>query len=329
MKLRAKATILSSWKSTTHQWRDVIAELNKTGIILNYVKRGEVIKKEMYGFSNLVDVGMNIPDEVKLNPTRDHFGLKFRIRSGEIYLLLTLGENPLIFDIKEFENFIDSIFMAILDGKKAMLQFARSKGGAINMDSKWDEAMIRIVSAGGKRDAFIVQGKKVISLFRDLEDMEIEEVELGEKTVKALKLTHNYKSESVTSYLYIPSRKLTLFLIRYILLHGPESRELMEKIADEFGEIKRDIEEELQRELKELMKISPEKQQILLALYSGINPLEIHQFLGIREEDVERIYDEMIDEGLLKIVMIRKIVDLTMDGRKIVNKLIKLGNMEM
>lgn len=330
MELRAKATVISSWATSTPKWKDVSVELDETGIILKYLKRGEIVKKERYRFANLADVGMRIPDNVKLDPTKDHFGLRFYGgKRGDLYVILTLGENPLIFDEKKFESFIDTVFMILLNKQRVMIQFARIKGGAINMESEWTEGEIRILSTRGTKDAAIVQGKNVISLFYDLEDVEVEEKEFENKKINALKLKHLHRNESVTSYVYIPNRKVGLFLVRYLLNYNPKSKEIMEKIASEFEEIQQEIEEEIKRELKELERLSPEEQQILLALYSGIHPLELHQFLGISEEEVERIYDEMIDKGFLKIVMIRKIVDLTMDGRKIVNKLIKYGKVSM
>ncbi len=62
-----------------------------------------------------------------------------------------------------------------------------------------------------------------------------------------------------------------------------------------------------------------------MALYSGMDPLTLHEMFGISEKELEDIYDRLMDKGLLKLVMIRKVVDLTREGRKLVNKMMKYG----
>jgi len=101
------------------------------------------------------------------------------------------------------------------------------------------------------------------------------------------------------------------------------------KVSKEFPTLQAEFKEVMEKELKELESLDETEKQILMALYSGLNPLEIHQFLGLSEREIEEIYDRMIDKGLLKIVMIRKVVDLTREGRKIVNKLIEYGLVSM
>lgn len=171
--------------------------------------------------------------------------------------------------------------------------------------------------------------KKPIPIFSDVEDMDVEEIDMDGKKVGAWKIKHFYVNETITSYLYIPEKKTRLYVLRYLIRYIPGYFEFVRKLSKEFPVLQAEFKEVIEKELKELESLDEMEKQILMALYSGLNPLEVHQFLGLDEREIEEIYDRMIDKGLLKIVMIRKVVDLTREGRKIVNKLIEYGLVAM
>ncbi|CAB50452.1 CheF family chemotaxis protein [Pyrococcus abyssi] len=334
---RVKVGISSSWVTSKVSWRDALAQLESDRIVVKYLRMGEVTGEDSFPFSALTDIGIRIPDELKLNPEKDHFGLKFYVPGrGELLVIFTIEENLLIYDEKKFAEFVHKVFEVLINGKTVMLQLARIVGGAINMESKWEEGWLRVIKVKSARTqrtersvVVITQDKRPVSIFSDLEDIEIEEVEMNGKKVRAWKIRHFHINQSVTSYLYIPDKKVQLFVLRYLLKYTPSAMEFIIKIADDFPTLKSEFQELMEKELKELESLDEMEKQILVALYSGINPLELHQFLGITEKEIEEIYDRMIDKGLLKIVMIRKIVDLTNEGRKIVNKLLKYGLVSM
>ncbi|AMM53319.1 CheF family chemotaxis protein [Pyrococcus kukulkanii] len=335
---RVKVAIQSSWKSLRGvSWRDAIAQLDSDRLVIKYLRMGEVVGEDSFPFSALSDISVRIPDEVKLNPEKEHFGIKFYIPTrGEILLILTIEENLLIYDEKKFLDFIHKIFESLINGKPAMIQLARIVGGAINMESKWQKGWLRVVKVKSARTqktersvVVITEDKKPVSIFSDIEDIEVEEVDMDGRKVKAWKIRHYYINQSVTSYLYIPEKQTQLFVLRYLLKYNPGTMEFIMKIADDFPALKAEFQEFMERELRELEALDEMEKQILVALYSGIDPLELHQFLGVSEKEIEEIYDRMIDKGLLKIVMIRKVVDLTNEGRRLVNKLLKYGLVSM
>ncbi|KUH33520.1 hypothetical protein APY94_06045 [Thermococcus celericrescens] len=335
---RVKATIISSWKGSGRAtWRDAIGGIHNDRLILRYLKMGEVVGEDNFPFSSLTDIGVNVPDNYKLNPEREHFGMKFYLPGrGELTLILTIGDNLLIYDENKFREFIHTLFETLINGKAVKVQLARMKGGAINMESSWQDGSLRIVSVKsakrGKTERNIVildQDRRPIPVFSDVEDMDIEQVDLNGKKIEAWKVKHFYINETVTSYLHIPEKKTRLFVLRYLLKYIPSYFEFILKVSKEFPTLQAEFKEVMEKELKELESLDETEKQILMALYSGLNPLEVHQFLGLSEREIEEIYDRMIDKGLLKIVMIRKVVDLTRDGRKIVNKLIEYGLVAM
>lgn len=251
-------------------------------------------------------------------------------------VIFTIEENLLIYDEKKFSEFVHKVFEVLINGKTVMLQLARIIGGAVNMESKWEEGWLRVIKVKSARTqktersiVVIIKDKRPVSIFSDLEDIEIEEVDMNGKRVRAWKIRHFHIDQSVTSYLYIPDKQTQLYVLRYLLKYNPAIMEFIMKVSDDFPTLKSEFQEIMEKEIKELEALDEMEKQILVALYSGINPLELHQFLGVSEKEIEEIYDRMIDKGLLKIVMIRKIVDLTNEGRKIVNKLLKYGLVSM
>lgn len=336
--VRVKTTIISSWKGSNRvNWRDATAVVQNDRLILKYLRMGEVVGEDDFPFSSLSDLGVNVPDNYKLNPEKEHFGMKFYIPGrGELTLILTIGDNLLIYDENKFREFIHTIFEILINGKAVKLLLARVKGGAINMEAQWQDGSLRIVSVKsakrGKTERNIVvldPDMRPIPVFSDIEEMDVEEIDMNGKKVKAWKIKHFYVNETVTSYLYIPEKKTRLYVLRYLLKYIRAYFEFIMKVSDEFPALRMESKEAIEKELKELESLDEIEKQILMALYSGLNPLEVHQFLGIDEREIEEIYDRMIDKGLLKIVMIRKVVDLTREGRKIVNKLMEYGLVTM
>ncbi|ANF22006.1 CheF family chemotaxis protein [Thermococcus piezophilus] len=335
---RVKVAIVSSWRGSREvKWKDAIGVIQNDGITLKYLRMGEVIGEDTFSFSSLSDLSVNVPDNYKLNPEKEHFGMKFYIPGrGELMLILTIGDNLLIYDEKKFREFIHTIFEVLINGKAVKLLLARIKGGAINMESKWEDGSLRIVSIKSakkgttERNIVVLDStKKPIPIFSDVEDMDVEEIDMDGKKVEAWKIKHFYVNETITSYLYIPEKKTRLYVLRYLIRYIPGYFEFVRKLSKEFPVLQAEFKEVIEKELKELESLDEMEKQILMALYSGLNPLEVHQFLGLDEREIEEIYDRMIDKGLLKIVMIRKVVDLTREGRKIVNKLIEYGLVAM
>jgi helix-turn-helix protein len=54
-----------------------------------------------------------------------------------------------------------------------------------------------------------------------------------------------------------------------------------------------------------------------MALYSGVSPFAISDFVGIDVERVEEIYDELLELDVIEVVRERKEVALTPQGRRV------------
>ncbi len=144
---RVKAALISSWKGSGRvTWRDAIGTIQNDRVILRYLRMGEVVGEDSFPFSSLSDINVNVPDSHKLNPEKEHFGMKFYVPGrGDLTLILTIGDNLLIYDENKFQEFVHTIFETLINGKSVKLLLARVKGGAINMESQWTDGSLRIV----------------------------------------------------------------------------------------------------------------------------------------------------------------------------------------
>ena len=57
--------------------------------------------------------------------------------------------------------------------------------------------------------------------------------------------------------------------------------------------------------------------EVLMALYSGVSPFEIPDFVGMEIEEVEAVFDRLVEEGILREKRIRRDVRLKARGRNI------------
>ena len=60
--------------------------------------------------------------------------------------------------------------------------------------------------------------------------------------------------------------------------------------------------------------------EVLMALYSGVSPFEIPEFVGMDVDRVEAIYDDLVEAGLLEAVRTRRDVSLLARGRSIASE---------
>ena len=76
------------------------------------------------------------------------------------------------------------------------------------------------------------------------------------------------------------------------------------------------------REAQGSVDLSETEKQVLMGLYSGVSPFEIPDFLGMEVDDVEEIYDRLIELDVLEEVRTRREVSLKTRGRNIASEVI-------
>jgi helix-turn-helix protein len=68
--------------------------------------------------------------------------------------------------------------------------------------------------------------------------------------------------------------------------------------------------------------LSNRESEVLMALYSGVSPFQIPEFVGLDVDEVEETFDQLIDQGILEKQRVRREVQLKARGRHIASEAI-------
>lgn len=67
-------------------------------------------------------------------------------------------------------------------------------------------------------------------------------------------------------------------------------------------------------------ELSAEERQVLMALYTGVSPFEMPDFMGLGVEEVEAMYDRLLEAGVLEELRTRSEVTLNAEGRNLASE---------
>ncbi|XRO76721.1 CheF family chemotaxis protein [Methanocaldococcus sp. 10A] len=335
-----------------------IARFHGKGILLNqYTIKNPVLKWEKldiilyedkieFKFSNktievelqyIEDVGAELPRraiEVAKSALEDityHSSITFRPPEFDKTMIGFAPETS-IYGRKPIETFLRKVFYVLLNKKEIKIQYGAIKGGSIDPNVKWEDGYLIFVQRKSALSsgeilavAVLENGKpKVYNLFTNIESIRIKTKLIDDKEEEVLEIKQIKANESITSYLYIEKRE-RLFVLRYIATltkYKNTVKDLLPKSEDELTSEFAAESWSGEKIKSEVEKLSPEEQEILMALYTGISPLELPNMLNMDVDEVERILDELIEKGLLNLVRIRKEVELSEKGRAITNYIV-------
>ncbi|MFC4448383.1 CheF family chemotaxis protein [Halorussus aquaticus] len=230
-------------------------------------------------------------------PLSDVKGLKGRydvnqaVASVSDYLSVEFGDNVILIgtnvDIEEFET---DLYGALLNQKMILTKHPAVEGGVVQ-DTNWEKARVKITD--GMVNVAIASGT-----FVGIELDDIGSVERATRTVKGeqrtvLEVEHTQGDTSVQTYVSGQTRRCAL--LESLFQKGERKNE---------GGV----------ELDEVEK------EVLMALYSGVSPFEIPGFLGMEVDEVESIFERLIEVDVLEEVRKRREVSLKTRGRNIASE---------
>lgn len=67
-------------------------------------------------------------------------------------------------------------------------------------------------------------------------------------------------------------------------------------------------------------ELTETEREVLVALYSGVSPFEMADFVGLEVDEVERIYERLLEIGAVEEVRVRTEVALTSQGRTLASQ---------
>jgi len=206
------------------------------------------------------------------------------------YLSIQIASDVYLVAPQDQESFEEKLYGAVLDQQVVYVKHPAIKGGVVQ-DAGWQKSRLKI--GDGTVDLAIASGQFVEIDRSDVGTVEITEQTVNDARRRVAEIEHLVDDTVVQTHVTGPGRIVTILAGLVGQEHEPE--------AD----------------------ISQAEHEVLMALYSGVSPFKIPDFVGMEVEKVEEVYDGLIEKGLLQEVRARREVSLQPRGRNIASEVIE------
>lgn len=216
----------------------------------------------------------------------DRVDVSSKIAAVSNYIgLRTAADNVILVSARDQEQFELSIYKALLDGNTVLTKYPAVEGGVIT-GVNWSKARIQI-----EEESIAVALKS--GEFVDLNYKSISDIEKDKRTVKdesrdIISVSHAIDETSYETYIATSKRKIG-FIYSFL--------------------------EKGQDQTESNIELSENEEEVVMALYSGVSPFEVPEFANLDIDEVEEIYEKLLEQDILDEIRVRKEVSLTSRGR--------------
>ncbi len=208
------------------------------------------------------------------------------------YISLQVGGDVTLISPKQHEQFEQALYNAVLDHQVVAVKHPAVKGGVVQ-NSSWEKARLAPEIDEGAIALAIASGRFVEIELDDVGIVEENEGDvLGEQRT-FIEVEHTQAEAAVQTHISGPQHKVRIL------------SDLLRKSEQQHST---DVE------------LTEEESEVLMALYSGVSAFQIPEFVGMDVDQVEEIYDELIEAGILQEKRIRRDVQLKARGRNIASE---------
>jgi len=203
------------------------------------------------------------------------------------YLSLQVGSNVTLIAPQNVEEFERKLYSALLDQSVVLVKHPAVKGGVVQ-DTGWEKG--RLSTEEGAANLALANGTFVELLVDDVGTVERAEKSVRGKKRRAVEVEHTIDGTSVETH--VSGRGQTVAVLESFVRRGEQQNET-------------DVD------------LSQAENEVLMALYSGVSPFQIPSFVGMDVDDVEEIFQRLIENDILEDVRVRKEVQLEARGRSV------------
>src|SRR6056297_2189059 len=205
--------------------------------------------------------------------------------SSESVVLVSLGENT--------ETFESKLYGALLDQTELQVKHPAVEGGVVT-DEQFERARIKVDEED--LSVAMANGSFVSVELDDVGSAEAASLDVNGQKKPVLKVEHTVDQDtSVQTYFATDSH--TASILESLLTKEAEKSQ---------GSV----------------ELSETEKRVLMALYSGVSSFEIPDFLGMDVDEVEEIFERLIELDVLEEVRTRREVALKTRGRNIASEVI-------
>lgn len=206
------------------------------------------------------------------------------------YISLQMGADVTLVSPAEHEGFEQKLYSAILDQQVVLARHPAVEGGVVQ-DTDWEKGRLTIEESDVA--LALASGTFVEIDVDDVGTVEERDRQVNGDERRVLEVEHTEEATAVQTHITAPGR------------HAGILAGLLRK-----GEAKNTTD----------VEVSDDENEVLMALYSGVSPFQIPDFVGMDVETVEEIYDQLIEQEILEERRVRREVSLKARGRHIASE---------
>jgi helix-turn-helix protein len=206
------------------------------------------------------------------------------------YISLQMGGDVTFISPKEHEAFEQKLYSAILDQQVILAKHPAVEGGVVQ-DTGWEKGRLKIDE--GNVDLAIASGQFVEIDIYDVGTVEQHDHEVMGTERPVVEVEHTQDATAVQTN----------------ISGNPQHVHVLASLFRK-GEQKNTTDVEL----------SDRESEVLMALYSGVSPFQIPEFVGLDVEEVEATFDQLVEQGILEEQRIRREVQLKARGRHVASE---------
>jgi len=222
----------------------------------------------------------------------DQFGDRYDVNQAAAqvtsYSALFVGDDVILVTTQDHETFETNFYRAILDGAIVYVKHPAVVGGVVQ-STEWQRGRTKITAEEVR--LVLEDGQKFAIDRDDIGEMATDEQVVADQERAVIEVEHT-DDEDRSVETYLSGRESHISVLRQLLEEGA-------------------------RRNRANLDLDPIERRVVMALYSGVSPFAISEFVGTDVEKVEEIYDRLIELDVVEVVRERKDVGLTAQGRKI------------
>jgi len=205
---------------------------------------------------------------------------------------LRIGNNVILVDAQGFHDFEREYCRAALHDEVILAKYPAVVGGVVQEDAEWSKARFRLkddqISLG-------LPGNETVTFpLADVGTIETATQQVMGDSRRVVRVEHtDAEGRSVETH------------FSGMEWHSRALSALLRSVIEDRGE---DYE------------LTPVESQVLMALYSGVSPFEMADFVGIDVDEVEEIYEKLLEMGAVDKVRERTEVSLNAQGRNLASE---------
>jgi helix-turn-helix protein len=206
--------------------------------------------------------------------------------ANESVILLSLGSDTESFEFKLFD--------ALLDQEEVQVKHPAVEGGVVQ-DTEYERARVTVSDEDHQLNVALSSGSFVPIDLDDVGGVDADKQAVDGQSRPILKVEHAQEGTSVQTYFAAETQVMAVL------------ESLFKRGVDQASGS---------------VDLSETEKRVLMGLYSGVSPFEIPDFLGMDVDEVEEIFERLIELDVLEEVRTRREVSLKTRGRNIASEVI-------